>query len=311
MFIKQNKFLLLGTLAVAAVFLAVHFMWVQENWAAAAAKLDEADKSRAEWEKNFQGGDNKIAKVDAEKALEENNRNLKTGFNTLQQIEFGSKESLQPFSESAAGSGDRKNFVMTKRTTVYNHAKTLSVLCSSELGLTDKIAEDPVALNLLRIAIIDDFFGACSRAKVGRVTKVQYLAPRLMPFGDEGSADDADGDKKSAKGKNDKDAPAERSDRLVQFPVKVQIMAAEPAINKLLYEMQKPTDRGHGSSYLCLRGFHISVRQAGSGTVEAVLGFTALLNEKTVRDLNIQVKEDDSHHGGGGGNSPKVDLNRY
>jgi len=312
MFIKQNKFLLLGTLAVAAVFLAVHFMWVQDNWAAAAAKLDEADKSRAEWEKNFKAGDNKIAKVDAEKALEENNRNLKTGFATLQQVEFGSKESLQPFSEGAAGAGDRKNFVMTKRTTVYNHAKTLNVLCSSELGLTDKIAEEPVALNLLRIAIIDNFFGACNRSKVGRVTKIQYFAPKLMAFGDESAADDSETEKKPAKGKNDKDAaPAERSDRLVQFPVKVQIMAGEPAINKLLYELQKPTDRAHGTSYLCLRGFHIAVRQAGSGTVEAVLGFTALLNEKTVRDLNIQVKEDDSRHGGGSGSGPKVDLNRY
>ena len=311
MFIKQNKFLLLGTAVVAAVFLTVHFMWVQDNWTAAAAKLDEADKSRVEWEKNFQMGDNKLAKVDAEKAIEENNRNLKTGFTTLQQIEFGSKESLQPFSEAAAGAGDRKNFVMTKRTTVYNHAKALNVLCSSELGLTDKIAEEPVSLNLLRIAIIDNFFGACNRSKVGRVTKIQYFPPKLMPFGDEGGGDDTDSEKKPTKGKNDKDAPAERSDRLVQFPVKVQIMAAEPAINKLLLEIQKPSDRAHGQGYLCLRGFHIAVRQAGSGTVEAVLGFTALLNEKTVRELGIQVKEDDSHRGGSGGGGPKVDLNRY
>lgn len=308
MFIKQNKFLLLGTLAVAAVFLAVHFMWVQDNWTAAAAKLEEAEKSRIEWEKNFQMGENKLAKVDAEKALEENNRSLKTGFATLQLIEFGSKESLQPFSEAAAGTGDRKNFVMTKRTTVYNHAKSLNVLCSSELGLTDKIAEEPVALNLLRIAIIDNFFGCCNRAKVGRVTRIQYYPPKLMPFGDE-AADDAD-EKKPAKGKNDKDAATrERNDRLIQFPVKVQVVAAEPAINKLLSEIQKQTTGVRG--YLCLRGFHISVRQAGSGTVEAVLGFTALLNEKTVRELGIVVKEEESRHGGSSPAAPKVDLNRY
>jgi hypothetical protein len=308
MFVKQNKFLLLGTLAVAAVFLAVHFMWVQDNWTAAAAKLDEAEKSRAEWEKNFQMGENKLAKVDAEKAIEENNRSLKAGFATLQLIEFGSKESLQPFSEAAAGTGDRKNFVMTKRTTVYNHAKSLNVLCSSELGLTDKIAEEPVALNLLRIAIIDNFFGACNRSKVGRVTRIQYYPPKLMPFGDETGSDDAD-EKKPAKGKNDKEAPRERNDRLIQFPVKVQVVAAEPAINKLLSEIQKQTTGTRG--YLCLRGFHISVRQAGSGTVEAVLGFTALLNEKTVRELGIAVKDDETRHGGASPAAPKVDLNRY
>jgi hypothetical protein len=309
MFVNQNKFLLLGTLAVAAVFLAVHFMWVQDNWTAAAAKLDEAEKSRTEWEKNFQMGENKLAKVDAEKAIEENNRSLKAGFAALQLIEFGTKESLQPFSEAAAGTGDRKNFVMTKRTTVYNHAKSMNVLCSSELGLTDKIAEEPVALNLLRIAIIDNFFNACNRAKVGRVTRIQYYPSKLMPFGDEAGADDAD-EKKPAKGKNDKEAAAhERNDRLIQFPVKVQVVAAEPAINKLLSEIQKPTAGVRG--YLCLRGFHISVRQAGSGTVEAVLGFTALLNEKTVRELGIAVKEDETRHGGTGPTAPKVDLNRY
>ena len=308
MFLNQNKLLLLGTLAVAAIFLAVHFMWVRENWAEAAVKLDEADKSQAEWEKYFKMSENHLAKVDAEKALEENNRNLKTGFSTLQQIEFGTKETLQPFTVAAAGTGDPKNFLMAKRTTVYNHAKALNVLCSSELGLTDKIADDPVALNLLRLAIIDNYFGACSRSKVGRVTRILYSPPKLMPFGDESAADDSDADKKPAKGKGDKDAPAaERSDRLVQFPVKVQIMAGEPAINKLLFELQKPSDRTRG--YLCLRGFHIAVRQAGSGTVEAVVGFTALLNEKTVRELGIQVKEDDSHRGGS--NTPKVDLNRY
>lgn len=308
MFLIQNKLLLLGTVVVTAVFLLVHFMWVQDNWTAAAAKLDEADKSRAEWEKNFQMAENKLAKVDAEKALEENNRNLKSGFTQLQQIEFGTKDALQPFSVAAAGNGDPKNFLMAKRTTVYNHAKALNVLCSSELGFTDKIADDPVALNLLRLAIIDNYFGACNRSKVGRVTKINYFPPKLMPFGDETAADDAD-EKKPAKGKHDKDAPAaERNDRLVQFPVKVQIMAAEPAINKLLAEIQKPSDRTRG--YLCLRGFHVAVRQAGSGTVEAVLGFSALLNEKTVRDLGIQVKDDDSHRGGAPA-APKIDLNRY
>src|SRR5258706_14051273 len=135
MFLKQNKLLLLGTLAVTGLFLAVHMLWVNENWAQASKKLDEADEARKGWEKNFQSGDKLLPKPDAEKALEENNRALKQNLNTLQQIEFGTKESLQPFSEAAAGAGDHKNFLLTKRTNTFNRAKTYGIICSPELGL--------------------------------------------------------------------------------------------------------------------------------------------------------------------------------
>src|SRR4051812_28912211 len=123
MFLKQNKFLLLGTLALAGVFLGVHFMWVRDSWVEASGKQEEADKSRLEWEKNFKAGDNVIPKLEAEKALDENNKSLKAGLTTLQQIEFGTKESLQPFSEAAVGTGDKKNFLQTKQKMISNKAK--------------------------------------------------------------------------------------------------------------------------------------------------------------------------------------------
>ncbi len=306
MFLKQNKFLLLGTVVLVAVFLGVHYGWVRDSWVEAAAKQDEAEKSRLEWEKNFKTADNVIPKLEAEKALDENNKSLKAGLATLQQIEFGTKETLQPYSEAAVGTGDKKNFLLTKQKMVFNDAKGLNVLCTSDLGLTDKVSDDPVALNLLRLAVIKSFLIDCSKSKVQRMIKVQYFAPKLVPYPGEDS-EEAETEKKPAKGgKNDKDAgPPERSDRLVQFPVKVQVLGPEPAISKLLYEIQKPSEKSRG--YLCPRGFHISVRQSGTGNIEAVVGFTALLNEKLVRDLGIQVKEDDGHHGGG---PRKIDLDR-
>ncbi|HYG75382.1 MAG TPA: hypothetical protein VEK08_10305 [Planctomycetota bacterium] len=313
MFFKENKMLLLGSVGVCAIVLGVHFFWVRDNWAKAESAGKAAEEASIAWEKNFRPGDNLMPKPDAEKVLEDNNRLLKVGLTTLQGIEFGTKDTLQPYSEAAAGSGDRKNYLMTKQTNILSRAKTMNIIAPSELGLTEKISEDPVALNLLRVAIIDSFLSSCNVAKVHRLLRIQHFAPKILPLEGVELAEETK-EKKPAKAdqkkdKEDEGSPGQRSDRLVQFPVKVQLVAPEPALSRVLYEMQKPSDRTRG--YLCLRGFHVAVRQAGSGTIEAVIAFTALLNEKLVRELGIPVKEEEQQNRGSGSEPRKVDLERY
>jgi len=313
MFFKENKMLLMGTVGVCALVLGIHLFWIGPNWAAAADAAKAAEEGSVAWEKNFRGDKNLLPKPDAEKALDENNRQMKVSLTALQHIEFGTKETMQPYSEAAAGAGDRKNFLMTKQTNILTRSKSLNIAAPSELGITEKTSDDPVALNLVRLAIVDSLLTACDAAKVPRLLRIQHFIPKHLPL-DESAAEPAaeTATEKKAAAKTDKKdaASSERSDRLVQFPVKIQILATEPALTKILFELQKPSERTRG--YLCLRGFHVAVRQAGSGTVEAVIACSALLNEKLVRDLGIPVKEDEQHRGGGSAPPDrKVDIDRY
>ena len=149
----QNKNLILGALAVLGIFLAVQFLVVQDNWAAAATKQTQAEAEREQWEKNFKSGEKLMPKPEAEAALAENKKQLLANLASLQKIEFGSKESLREYSENAAGTGDRKNYLATRRTTLLTRAKdSMHITAPSELGLGDKASEDPVALNLMRLA---------------------------------------------------------------------------------------------------------------------------------------------------------------
>jgi len=63
----------------------------------------------------------------------------------------------------------------------------------------------------------------------------------------------------------------------------------------------------HG--YFALRGFHVYVRDANSGMVEASIALEALLSAKTVSKLRIKVEKSDERR-----HSPtqqEIDLNRY
>ena len=65
MFFSSNKHLFLGAIVVAAVWLAVYGLVVRDNWATAAARLDESEKVRATWEKYYDAGKNLLPKVEA------------------------------------------------------------------------------------------------------------------------------------------------------------------------------------------------------------------------------------------------------
>jgi len=310
MFFKQNQNLILGALAVLGIFLAVQFLVVQDNWAAAAAKQTQAEAEREHWEKNFKSGDNLLPRPEAEAALAENKKQLLANLATLQKIEFGTKESLHQYSESAAGSGDRKNYLATKRTTLLSRAKdAMQITAPSELGLGDKASEDPVALNLVRLAFVESFFIACHKSGVTKVARIQHFTPKYVKGAptEAESEEDADDDDSADKKKNQKD-DAENpsgSGKLVQFHMRVQVQASERVFGRLLYELQKPTEGNRG--YLGLRGFQVAVRDTGSGLVDGTVAVSALISEKLAREFNIALKSDDDPRRGG---TKEINLDR-
>jgi hypothetical protein len=308
----QNKNLILGALAVLGIFLAVQFLVVQDNWAAAAAKQTQAEAEREQWEKNFKGGGNLMPRPEAEAALAENKKQLQANLALLQKIEFGTKESLREYSESAAGTGDRKNYLATKRTTLLTKAKeSMQITAPSELGLGDKTSEDPVALNLMRLALVESFFLAGHKAGVTKISKIQHFPPKFVKGAPEevASDEDSDDDKKSDKKKSNKDEDAEEEkpagDRLVQFHMRVSVQVSERVFGRLLYELQKPSEPNRG--YLGLRGFQVAVRDTGSGMVDGTVAVSALISEKLAHEFNIPLKSDADPRRGG---SKELNLDR-
>lgn len=302
---KQDKKLMLGVLVALGIFAAVHVVWVQHNWAQAAHLLDGARDQKEKWDKFYKSGDGMIPKPKALKALNESNNRLQQQLETLKGIEFGSTNSLHAFSETAAGTGDKKSYLLAQITKVQAKAKDASIGVPEGLGYSDKNREESVALNLLRLAMVDRLLSACRESNASLITGIRFETPRFIPWPFETAEEEPPPGRK----KTEKEPPAPKADgvaKLVQFPMRVTLSAPERALTQLLYELQRPTDDQNQRGYFCVRGFHVAVKSAESGRVEAAIAISALLNEKMVGDLGIQVKVQDERRG-----PREYDLDRY
>lgn len=295
--LTRNKGLFLGTVIAVTAWLIGYSVWVRSNWAATKAKLQAADETRAEWEKNFKNEAGLLPKNEAENALEENRKLLNANLQLLQKIELGSPQTLHPYSVAAAGAGDPKNYFDQLRIKIVNRATdTLRIPVPNGLGiLGDKSGDDPVPVNLLRLAMVDTFLNACQKAGVARIAWIKHYTPRLILSEAEAEAAAAGSDDDSApppppapakKGTPQK-TPAGIS-RLIQFPMKISVQAPEQSFSQLLFELQQSSDNAHG--YLCLRGFQVAAKDTSSGMIDGVVAVAALLNENYVRELGISTK---------------------
>jgi hypothetical protein len=310
--VQKNKLLLLASLAVLALWLLCHLFYISGNWAEAASRNEKADAQKELWEKNFSSGPGLMPKKQALDELAGNQKAITDNLKTLKQIEFGTADTLRGFSVGAGGAAvDEKSFLSKKRINLIERAKTLNIpILPAELsmGAGEKAEKDPVAINLLRLAMVDHFLTACQRAGISQIRKVDFSPPKLLRGqedeeeggGESSPSKGAHDDKSQGKGKDAEKnkAAAAGGDKLVQFHMKVTVLAAEQAFGKLLFELQKPSEATRG--YLCLRGFHVTVRDSGSGRMEAALAVSALLSEKTLQDLKIQAKIEEEKRGPAG-----------
>lgn len=310
---SQNKGMITGALVCIGVFAVVQWMFIQSNWAEADRKLQEADGVRVKWDKFYKPGDKLVPHPDAEKALNESNSKLQAHLDNLRKIEFGTLDSLRVFSVAAAGSNDPKNYLTASITQMKTRAKdSLNISVPVDLGINEKTAEDPVPLNLFRLAMVERLLTSCKESGVIAVSRITYETPKRIeqPETEEETAEDKEKDKDPRKHKKDERDEEKKPEKdpgelLVQFPMRVVVAAPERAFAQLLFEMQKPSDTTHG--YFCLRGFSVWVRDSNTGLIEASMYVTALLNLKTAQKLGIPVKEPDDRHGPV---QRDIDLNR-
>jgi hypothetical protein len=303
--VSKNKSLILGALVALGIFGSVHWMVVQANWDEADKLLVQANGERERWDKFFKPGDKLVPRPDADKAINESNEKLRTQFDELKKIEFGTADTLHIFSVAAAGQGDPKNYLVSSIKQMSAKAKdTLNIGVPVDMGLGEKAADDPVPLSLFRLAMIDRFLLACKECSVPTVTRVRYeTATRIESPFDKPADEETATTKKG--GKEEEKPAAKEVDALVQFPMRVVVLAPERSFAQLLFRLQEPSTAQH--SYFGIRGFHVWVRDAGSGMIEASLALNAVLNEKLVAKLGIPFKVPDEHR------SPlnrEMDLNR-
>jgi len=295
MMTKDNKPLIFGAAGCILVVLIVQFGFISSDWETAAGNQATADDTRKKWDEHFVRGADMLPKPEGLKLLADNKKLLDENLRTLTQIELGTKSAtLVSFMESAAGTGDKKNYLDTKRKTIvakYSSRPKMSP-AAVDLGLTDKALDDPVSTNLLRLFVADSLLGACLRAEVDTVVSLKAKPLSIIEFTDKEKeilAPDADDDKKRAgPGASKAEAPSNAPGRMVQFPLEAVVMIPEKQVGKLLFELQKPSEGGRG--YLAIRGFHVFVKDTKSGLVEVAVLASGLLNEKVVGEIGIEIK---------------------
>jgi len=76
--------------------------------------------------------------------------------------------------------------------------------------------------------------------------------------------------------------------------MKALVRAPEKNAGQLLFELEKPTpaqQSGENRGYFCVRGFHITAKDAELGLVEMAVGISALVRESDVKALGVTLKD--------------------
>jgi hypothetical protein len=303
---KDNKPLVIGAAGCLLFVLIIQFSFISANATTAQENIAAYEAKRDEWDKHFNGGANMLPKPKAVAKIEENRKQIEAGMVELQRIELGTKTgSLAQFTEAAAGGGDKRNYLETKRKQVLSKYSSRPKLNAGaqDLGLVDNATNDSVGTNLIRLFIADTILNACVKADVDTVNAFRAKPLSVIEYTDAEKAvlaPDEDEDRspnraKDKKGEKDKKDEAEAPSKLVQFPMEAVVTMPEKSVGKFLYELEKPSDGGRG--YLAIRGFHVYVKDSKSGMVEVAVMASGLLTEKVVGELGIELK-------GKGGRSP-------
>jgi len=310
MFLQANKKLLVGTAIVAFMWLVVYYGFAQKKWSDAASAAGEAELARTGWDALYEPRKGMMEKAKAELELDESNRKLKENFTQLKTIEFGNETLLKNYTESAAGSEDHKNYFIKLRKNIMDKAQGIIKVMPPELGFVSRNLDEPVSLNLMRLAMMDRFLTACTEASLNnksRILKISYGVPLAIEL-PESAGDDKSGERSSVSYSDDPPRPAKKDAlsaaeksvqpaRLIQFPIQITIEAPERVVAQMLFEVQRPTDAIHG--YFCLHGMRIVVQNnsVSTGMVEAEFILSALMNDELVGKMAIQWQKKDKEDG--------------
>lgn len=333
MFFEKNRNFFIGAGGVALLWIILFYTLIKPSWVEAEENRTSAEAKRTEWTNYTQNESAKkaaakfenkpndpqrveyLARKEADRKLDDNRKKIDVKFADLKKIEFGNRETLKAFSLAAAGKGgDASNLVNEKvKQAILRANGILKVPLTSE-KLTAEFGSAAESNNLLRVALFEAFLTACRDAKVEQIVQVRHFDPAPILVPEETKSEDeiaADEAKKKAKFRDNKSKDEEKTaevDRLIQFPMKVQLRVTERYSNQVLFELEKPTPDagklgGDLRGYFCIRGFHIAVRENVPNLVEMTIQVSALLRESEVKAMSIRLKDPR----GGSGGSKRLD----
>jgi hypothetical protein len=266
----EKKILIFGIALIVAwvalFYVLIYPMWTQRDEAVTKAqeKLDRLAKltkdTKGMWD---------ITK--AEESLEKEASALQVMLTELKTVEAGD---LGIYKISEAKGGDPSTFFSRLRVELLEKIRSeqmalLAPAIEKDLAFRDKASSDPVALNLVRLHVLDRFFAAAKLAGVREVLAIQF--PEAIPIPrPEGLA----------------------IEQLIQIPIVVQLRLPEPALGPLLYQLEPNPKNGAADRYFCIRAFQASVKDEKTGLLDAVINLGALYTQTQMQEQGVPIKEE-------------------
>lgn len=225
----------------------------------------------------------------ATESLEKEAAALQAMVAELKAIEAGP---LGPYSIAETKGKDPNAFFAGRRVELIEKIRAKSAVqlapaIANDLGFRDMAATDPIALNLVRLHVLDRFFDSAKAANVHEVVSIQYPSASIMP------------------------RPAGLEiEGLVQVPIVVRLRLPEPALGPLLYELDPNPKLGAMDRYFCIRALQATVKDDKSGLLDVLVNLGALYTQAQMREQDVTIK-DEERPGLGNFVKPFGDSTRY
>jgi len=269
MFKDEKKMLALGGGLVVAWAVLFYFL-VSPMWSEREATVARAREKLERLAKLTKGSSGMWDITKANESLKNEAAALQTMLAELKAVEAGDLGEY----DIRKNTGDPATyFSRLRKELIEKIAESPRVLLApaieNDLGFRDKAGSDPVALNLTRLHVLEQFFAAAKAAGVREVVAIQYLPPTAMP------------------------RPAGLEiESLIQIPIAVQMRLPEASLGPLLYELEPNPKAGPANRYFCIRALQASVKDDKAGVLDAAINVGALYTQAQMKDQGVTVKEE-------------------
>jgi hypothetical protein len=268
---KDEKKILVSGVALLIAWIAIFYFLVYPMWTQRDETVGEAQKKLEKLAKLTKGAKGTWDITKADESLDNEAAALQVMLTELKAVEAGN---LGIYSISKVDKGDPATYFSQMRVELIEKIAAdplvlLAPAIEKDLAFKDKANSDPVALNLVRLHVLDRFFAAAKLAGVREVMAIQYpdAIPMPRPEGLE-------------------------IESLVQVPIVVQLRLPEASLGPLLYQLEPNPKNGAADRYFCIRALQVNVKDDKTGLLDAVINLGALYTHAQMKEQGVTVKEE-------------------